>query len=332
MSSTTNFVKAKNFKPQATVYKPPKVTSRGGKHVDIQLNSRQLILQFPLMLTWGVNERVDESSGRVTGYDLALQFEPEKFPSQSAMLQNLKEFQEKVMADCVENSREWFGKSKMTKEVVEALMYPILKYPKTKLENGQWGDPDYSRNPTMKIKIPFWEGSWNTEIYNMDGKLQYKPQRDGVTFEATGTPSSLIPKGSFIKGLIQCNGMWFTGGKCGLTWKLVQSCVEPPTYLVGSGKCQICDDSDDEEALENLRSKSVKNTVDIPPYGEEAEVTSTSKPTFMNDSEEEEESQNLQEDEGSQEEEEEEEEEVVAPPPKKKKTVRKKRTKVTANA
>ena len=32
-------------------------------------------------------------------------------------------------------------------------------------------------------QIPFWEGSWNTEIYNMDGKLQYKPRRDGDTFE-----------------------------------------------------------------------------------------------------------------------------------------------------
>jgi len=328
MSSTTKFVKAKNFKPQAVLYKPPKVTSRGGKDVQLQLNGRQLILQFPLMLTWGVNERVDESSGRVTGYDLALQFEPDKFPSQSAMLQNLKEFQDKVMEDCVKNSREWFGKSKMTKEVVEALMYPILKYPKTKLANGQWGDPDYSRNPTMKIKIPFWEGSWNTEIYNMAGKLQYKPVRDGDTFEATGTPPSLIPKGSFIKGLIQCNGMWFTGGKCGLTWKLVQSCVEPPTYLVGSGKCQISDDSDDEEALENLRSKSAKNNQDIPPYGEEEEDT---KPTFMNDSEEEEAEEEVEQSQDLQEEEEE-EEEVVAPPKKKKKTVRKKRVKASDNS
>ena len=46
---------------------------------------------------------------------------------------------------------------KMTKEVVEALFYPILKYPKEKLGNNQWGDPDYTRNPTMKIKIPYWE-------------------------------------------------------------------------------------------------------------------------------------------------------------------------------
>ena len=49
MSSTTKFVKAKNFKPQSVLYKPPKVTSRGGKDVQLQLNGRQLILQFPLM-------------------------------------------------------------------------------------------------------------------------------------------------------------------------------------------------------------------------------------------------------------------------------------------
>ena len=339
MSSITNYVKAKNFQSSAVKYKPPKITSRGGKDVQLQLNDRQLILQIPVMLTWGVTERVDESSGRITGYDLALQFEPEKFPAQRTMLSNLLEFQEKVVSDCVKNSSEWFGKSKMTKEVVEALMYPILKYPKQKLANGQWGEPDYNRNPTMKIKIPYWEGVWNTEIYDMKGKLQYRPVREGDVFESSGTPLTLIPKGCFIKGLIQCNGMWFTGGKCGLTWKLLQSCIELPTYLVGSGKCQICDDSDDEEALENLRTKSAKNAESTtpPPYGEEqVQSTKSTKPTFMDDDSEEEE----EDDEGAlpieevvaQHLEEEEEEEEVAPPPKKKKTVRKKKAKAGAGA
>ena len=304
MSSTTKFVKAKNFNCQAVKYKPPKVTSRGGKDVQLQLNDKQLVLQFPLMLTWGVNER--DNDGRIS-YDLALQFEPEKYPSQQLMLDNIKAFQEKLLDDCVKNSREWFGKSKMTKEVVEALMYPILKYPKEKLGNGQWGDPDYSRNPTMKIKLPYWEGVWNTEIYNMNGECQYRPVRkESDTFQSTGTPTELIPKGSLIKGLIQCNGLWFAGGKFGLTWKLVQSCVEPPVYLVGSGKCQIADDSDDEDALETARSKAKQQkNDDIQPYGEE-----DNKPEFMNDSDEEKDDTNTHEEETAEQEEEEEEEEA----------------------
>ena len=96
MSSTTKFVKAKNFNCQAVKYKPPKVTSRGGKDVQLQLNDKQLVLQFPLMLTWGVNER--DNDGRIS-YDLALQFEPEKYPSQQLMLDNIKAFQEKEPTD-----------------------------------------------------------------------------------------------------------------------------------------------------------------------------------------------------------------------------------------
>tara|TARA_A100001011_G_scaffold362416_1_gene411310 strand:+ start:888 stop:1844 length:957 start_codon:yes stop_codon:yes gene_type:complete len=314
--SSVKFVKAKDFKPTTVKYAPPKVTSRGGKDVQIKLNDRNLVLQIPVMLTWGSNERSNDE-GRVTGYDLALQFEPDKFPAQRAMLDNVKEFQDKILNDCVKNSREWFGKSKMTKEVVEALFYPILKYPKEKLGNNQWGDPDYTRNPTMKIKIPYWEGSWNTEVYDMKGKLLYKPSKNGNTFECEGTPHSLIPKGSYIRGLIQCNGLWFTGGKCGLTWKLVQSCVEPPTYLVGSGKCQIdLVDSDDEDALDSIRSKAAKKTEDVAPYKPEEH---NSGPTFDDDDDEEEVVE--------EEEEEEEEEEVKPEPVKKKKTVRKKKVK-----
>ena len=49
--------------------------------------------------------------------------------------------------------RSGFGKSKMSREVAEALMYPILKYPKDK----STGEPDMSRYPTVKLRLPYWE-------------------------------------------------------------------------------------------------------------------------------------------------------------------------------
>ena len=39
----------------------------------------------------------------------------------------------------------------MSREVVDALMYPILKYPK----NKETGEPDLNRNPTMKLRFHF---------------------------------------------------------------------------------------------------------------------------------------------------------------------------------
>ena len=61
---------------------------------------------------------------------------------------------------------------------------------------------------------------------------------------------SLVPKGSSVKGLIQCGGLWFVGGKFSVTWRLQQACIRPPRQLVGQGKCMLMDDSDDDAAEE----------------------------------------------------------------------------------
>jgi hypothetical protein len=253
------------------------------------------------MLTWGVNEWVDEQNGSVK-YDMALQFDPQKSDSQDKFLTAMKDFQEKVANDAVTNCKKWFGK-KMSREVVDALMYPMLKYRKDK----QTGEPDYTANPTMKLKVPFWEGRFNVEIYGMDRKALYLPPKYGKGPEgnkapgqdAISTPMEFVPKASHVKGLIRCNGMWFAGGKCGVTWQLVQIQVRPPTRLVGSGNCHIMDDSDDDEIAEELDQKDEEETEEVDEYG-------GAQPTF---------------DDG----EEEEEEKPPTPKPKKKKIVRRKK-------
>ena len=51
------------------------------------------------MLTWGVNEWVDEQNSSVK-YDMSLQFDPQKSSSQHKFL-NVKAFEEKVKDDAV---------------------------------------------------------------------------------------------------------------------------------------------------------------------------------------------------------------------------------------
>tara|TARA_B100001093_G_scaffold509447_2_gene573459 strand:- start:213 stop:1139 length:927 start_codon:yes stop_codon:yes gene_type:complete len=303
MSAQQLFVKAKEFAPSRVTYDEPQTNKRGGKSVNLRLNGQPIVLQVPLMLTWGVNEWVDEQNGSVK-YDMALQFDPQKSDSQDKFLRAMKDFQEKVANDAVTNCKKWFGK-KMSREVVDALMYPMLKYRKDK----QTGEPDYTANPTMKLKVPFWEGRFNVEIYGMDRKALYLPPKYGKGPEgnkapgqdATSTPMEFVPKASHVKGLIRCNGMWFAGGKCGVTWQLVQIQVRPPTRLVGSGNCHIMDDSDDDEIAEELDQKDEEETEEVDEY-------SGAQPTF-----------------DDEEEEEVEEEKPPTPKPKKKKIVRRKK-------
>jgi len=292
--------KAKSFDSSKVTYKEPVVNKRGGKSVQLSLDGQPVVLQIPLMLTWGVNERIDDQSGRVS-YDMALQFNDDS-PSILKFLDALKILEDKIKNDsCESMCKKWNGKSKMSREVVDALMYPILKYPRIKDSNGQpTSDPDYSRYPTMKLKIPFWEGKFNVELYDRERKPLYL---SGGHNDPSVTPVTVIPKASHINGLIQCTGIWFAGGKCGVTWKLVQACIRPPARLVGAGKCHVMDDSDDDEIEEAIAQKEEQKQVD------------ETGPSFDDDDD--------------VEEMEDEEEEVAPEPPKKKKVVRKKKVKTS---
>jgi hypothetical protein len=300
MSSTTTFTKAKEFAAANVTYKAPTVNKRGGKNVQVQLDGQPLVLQIPLMFTWGLNERVQEDSGRLS-YDIGLVFDADKHSSIAAFLENMKELEEKIKNDAVTNSKLWFGKNKMSRDIVDVLMYPILKYPKDK----ESGELDLERNPTLKLKVPFWEDKFNVELYDMNRQVLYLPPRKGAEPEEGEvlTPMDHLPKGTHIKGLIQCTGLWFAGGKWGVTWKLVQAMAKKPVRLVGSGKCQIADDSDDEELSDTLNKQA--ETTNVEDSGDEA----VAAPTFSTDDEE--------------------EEAVATPPPapkKKKKVVRRKKT------
>jgi hypothetical protein len=219
-------------------YTKPKVNSVGGRSVGIvnAKTSTVLNLSTPLMLTWGVNDFTDEKSGKVS-YDLALQFPNEGFetPATKKFLANIAAFEKKIKEDAITNSKEWFSKPKMTSDAVDALWTPILKYPK----NKDTLEADMTRAPTLKVKLPFWDGQWKElELYDVDMQPIFPDASNPAL-----SPKDLIAKGSHIAVSIQCGGIWFANGKFGVTWKLFQAIVKPKMSL--KGKCHI--KLDDEE-------------------------------------------------------------------------------------
>lgn len=311
--SSHSFVKAKSNWSESVKYKPAVVDKRGGKSVKIVHNGQWLTLQIPLMFSWGVNEYVDENSG-VAKYTLSLQFNPEKSDSEHKFLEQVKALQEKILDDAVKNSKEWFGKTKMARQVLEALFNPLLKYPKKK--DGS-GEPDTDRNPTLAVKLPYWNEKFNCELFDMKGNCTFGPNRDDNNGQ---TPMTLVPKSSSVKGLIQCGGLWFVGGKFGVTWRLQQACVRPPGQLVGQGKCMLMDDSDDEAAEEQLREAEAEAE-------EEQEDDADVSPSFDVTSNSSAEEDGQDDDEVEEDDDDDEDAVVVAAPPKKakKRVVRRKK-------
>lgn len=245
-------------------YTKPKVNASGGKSIGVinKESMKGLYMSTPLMLTWGVNEYLDEKSGRKT-YDMSLQFPKEEYntPMVQKFLENMVAFETKIKADAISNCKEWMNKAKMSAEVIDALWTPMVKYPK----DQNTGEPDHSRAPTLRIKFPIWDDKWNCELYDMDQK-QIFPNEGGLF------PSDLIAKGTNVATVIQCGGLWFANGKFGVTWRLVQAVVKPKESLLG--KCFINlsadekatmsksapgDDDDDESDTET----HVQNTVQV---------------------------------------------------------------------
>jgi hypothetical protein len=238
----SQIVNARDYNPSTDIsYAKPKINSVGGKNVTI-MNSRvrkSTYLSTPLMLTWGMSEFRDDKTGKVS-YELSLQFPNSDYPDEDGelFLQKLKEFEEKIKHDAVINSKEWFNKPKMSADVVDALWTPMLKYPK----NKETQESDYTKAPTLRVKIPYWEGEWKIELYDMEER-QIWPSKNAQVL----TPVELIPKLTRVACVIQCGGIWFANGKFGVTWKLFQAVVKPPQSLKGT--CHIKMNSVDKERM-----------------------------------------------------------------------------------
>ena len=236
-------INASNFQPSTDVkFTKPSVTKQGSRTVGV-LNSgtnKALYITTPLMMNYGVQRYVDEGSGKVS-YDLSIQFPNEEYATEQTknFLNAMIEFQDKIKADAVANSKDWLNKTKMSPEVVEALYHPMLRYPK----NQETGEPDTTRAPTLRVKIPYWDDAFTCEIYDDKSQCIFPNPESDVG------PMELIQKGSQAALVMRCGGLWFANGKFGTTWKLEQAVVKPKFSL--KGRCHIQLSEEDREKLDN---------------------------------------------------------------------------------
>lgn len=243
------------FNAQNIMYSAPKANAQGGKSINI-LNpgtKSGLRIAAPLLLTWGASDFVDPKTGVSNGkYDLSLQFPSAEYNTEDAeaFLKNMVALEEKIKADALTYSKDWFGKVHKNSEVVDALYTPMLKYSK----NKETGEPDLTKAPTLRVKIPMWEGVWKCEIYDEDeNKLYPSPANP------TATPIEFLQKGINVATLIQCGGIWFANGKFGVTWKLVQAVAQKPRGSL-TGSCFIKLKPSDKAKLKSATTP----VVDVP--------------------------------------------------------------------
>ena len=290
-------------------YGKPRVNANGGKSIALLGKfNKNLHVSTPLMMTWGLN--VNEFEAGKKTYDLSLQFPREQDANYSeqtvAFLENLTSLEAMIKSDAVKNSKDWFNKAKMTPEVVDALWSPMLKYPK----NPNTDEPDTSRAPTLRVKLEYYDGKFSKdlELYDLEGTLMYPPMNESGEADLTASPESLIQKTQNVALVLKCGGLWFVGGKFGITWKLMQGVVQPRATL--RGKCHIKLNVAEKDLMKKAAAAAE----------EDDDENEENVGIDVEDSDDEEETV-------AEKDEPEETQEVVEPePPKKKKVVRRKKT------
>ncbi len=207
----------------AVSFGEPKTNASGGKNIALFHQRAIYTFTTPMVSCYGVNE--NNFDGKAPTYDITLQLG--KDDESIAFIQNMLNLERIIKEEALKQSRKWFGKQ-MSELVINEFWTPFVKFPK----NKDTGEVDLTKSPTLRVKLSYFDGAFKyLEAYNVSNQLIY-PKNDGATLQ------DLIPKGSEVKCLVRLNGIWFAGGKFGLTGKPIQIIVRPKARIM-PGVCQM---------------------------------------------------------------------------------------------
>ena len=141
-------------------------------------------------------------------------------------------------------SQQWFKKKGTTEEKVAdnyTRMVKVSLDPETQEPNGKWA-------PSFGFKIVKRDGKVQCDCYDSDKNELVTSGEDGVDLE------TMFKKGTKLKMIIKCNGLWISNVGWGCTWRAEQIKIDVPVGFSG----YAFDDSDDEDSgVELTRQQSV---------------------------------------------------------------------------
>ena len=232
-----NVLLAKNFNVDKLKYSELKVMKSGAKSVYINYNGNKVNLQTPVLnIPYGINDNMqfikkDENrKDEERKYDITVSFKGmDENPKIKQFHDKMKELEEKIIDDAFANRLAWFKNNfSGNKDVVSNMFTPIVKHDKDK----QTGEYANKYPPTFKAKIPFnsLENKFEFDCYDMDN--------NEINFSDILTNL----KGGKAQFIIQLNGIWFSAGMFGCSWKIVSSKFQQ----INTSKLTFVADSDDE--------------------------------------------------------------------------------------
>ena len=195
-----------SFSVSKVTFSAVKSLESGGKQAYLNYNGGPLVMQVgPLETPFGMS--VFDKAGppkysvdlKLRGYD-----DPVNHPVTADIYTALHSLDEFMIDQGVKNSVAWFKGTK-PRDVLSELYSPTVKFARDQQGNVK------PYPPTLKLQLKQRNGKFETVVYD-DKK---RPLTD-VPLE------DVLVKGTVMTALIQCTGVWFAGGKFGISWKAIQ--------------------------------------------------------------------------------------------------------------
>jgi hypothetical protein len=195
-----------SFSVSKVTFSAVKSLDSGGKQAYLNYYGQPLLMQVSGLETpFGMS--VYDKGGppkysvdlKLRGYD-----DPTNNPGTAALYNALHGLDEYMLDQGVKNAVAWFKGAK-SRDVLAELYTPTVKFSKDQQGNVK------PYPPTLKLQLRQRNGKFDTLMYD-DKK---RPLTD-VPFE------DILVKGAVMTALVQCTGVWFAGGKFGISWKAVQ--------------------------------------------------------------------------------------------------------------
>ena len=195
-----------SFNVSKITFSAVKSLDSGGKQAYLNYDGKPLIMQVgPLETPFGMSV-FDKTTPPKYSVDLKLRgYDDAANNANTAAIYNALHGLDEFMLDQgVKNSAAWF-KGNKSREVLAELYTPTVKFAK----DAQGNLKPYP--PTIKLQLRQRDGKFETVVYDS----QKRPLVD-VPLE------DVLVKGTVMTALMQCTGVWFAGGKFGISWKAIQ--------------------------------------------------------------------------------------------------------------
>lgn len=282
-----------DWNPSELIYSSPTKNDRGLTTVKVisKKTKRMLSISTPLLMTWGIQDFVDDKGESNGKYTISIQFPNEEYgtPNTESFLNKIKAFEEQLLNDAVKNSETWWGEH-MDKSICKHSLFPTLKYPKNKTN----GKVDTNKPPSLRAKIPYYDGKWGIEIFNTKNVLIFPCEDKNIT------PLDFVPKMCHVAGVLSCGGIWNNGKGWGVTWKFVQCMVKPnnvqsvvgrPMFELSKEEMNMMESTDNND--KNKLEQSFNNDNDLESFDASEKQPKKLNSTTVEDSDNEEEPQEV---------------------------------------